>query len=550
MKNIKLIIIVSFLGILAGCSDGFLEREPKSNYVEDTYYASDDALNSICTPLYNRVWFNFNRRAMFGMGSLRANDAYNPYAFPEFVRFQTTSLTSEVAQAWSSLYTVVTMSNSIINGVTNKCTGDVSQEAKDMALGECYLMRGVAYFYMVRIWGPSILFENNDDVVEVPIRPLNPEEDVFKFIIRDLKNACDLLPEQNSEGRATCWAAKALLAKVYLAHSGWDKGGTRNEEELAECIRLCEDVIDNSGASLIEYENLFKYRYNNSNESLLAMQWAPLGSWGTSNCLISDLSFSDVCDVSCWGNNLAASIDMIELYNQDPDDTLRRKATFFNYGSYYSYIHSATGGYTYNKEWMQNKKGVVGCKEDNDNLIAIMNSPLNTYIIRLADVFLIHAEASLGNNESLSGGRGLESFNLVRDRAGINRKSTITFEDIIRERRVEFCMEYQNWFDMVSWYRWKPDYMLDYFNNKQHRGYEIANEGIKLLRDGTISWHVKNFQIDGEDVWDSLEGYAEANPDHQYVTISADNIFLPYPEADKLQNHYLTEEPQPYNFNE
>lgn len=98
-----------------------------------------------------------------------------------------------------------------------------------------------------------------------------------------------------------------------------------------------------------------------------------------------------------------------------------------------------------------------------------MNSPLNTYILRLADVYLTYAEACLGNNSTLSDGRGLYFFNRVRERAKINKKSSITLDDIIRERRVEFGMEYSNWYDMVTWFRYLPDKMLNYFNN-QWRG--------------------------------------------------------------------------------
>ena len=54
----------------------------------------------------------------------------------------------------------------------------------------------------------------------------------------------------------------------------------------------------------------------------------------------------------------------------------------------------------------------------------------------------------------------------------VYKRQRVTFEDIIRERRVEFSMEYCNWYDMVSWYHWKPDYMLNYFQN-QHRGYTV-----------------------------------------------------------------------------
>lgn len=557
IRNTINTVILTLAVILAvSCSDEFLNVIPEGTYTEDSFYASDEALGKACEPLYNRAWFGFHERSMLGLGSLRANDAYNPYFTAEFTRFQTTALTSEVTKAWSSIYVVVSMSNSVIDGVKSKCSPEVTQAAKNKALGEAYLMRATAYFFGLRIWGPMILSENNVDMMLHPIRRLNPEEDVFKFIIRDLRKACELLPEQNEKGRATIWAGKAMLAKVLLAHSGWDKP-VRDESELAECIRLCEEVIDRSGASLIEYENLFRYQYNYSPESLFAMRWAPLGPWGTQNTLISDLSWGDVCDVGCWNNNMCAPIDMIELYNEEPNnhEAVRRKATFFIPGEHYSYILSGHGGYTYpknsaNEGWMQVKKGVVGSKEDNDNLIDQQNSPLHTYIIRMADVYLMHAEASLGNQSELTGGRGLESLNIVRNRARVSTKDKITFEDIIKERRIEFCMEYQNWFEMMTWYRWKPDYMMDYFNNSQTRGYEIRDGGIRVNPDGTISWFVYNHvDEDGEKRWDTLEDYE--NSSYVPVEINTSNIFIPYPERDRLQNPYLSpgQDTEPYDFN-
>lgn len=116
-----------------------------------------------------------------------------------------------------------------------------------------------------------------------------------------------------------------------------------------------------------------------------------------------------------------------------------------------------------------------------------MNSPLNTYILRLADVYLTYAEACLGNNSTLSDGRGLYFFNRVRERAKVNKKSSITLDDIIRERRVEFGMEYSNWYDMVTWFRYLPDKMLNYFNN-QWRGYRT--DAIIKDEDGKLLWEV------------------------------------------------------------
>jgi hypothetical protein len=196
---------------------------------------------------------------------------------------------------------------------------------------------------------------------------------------------------------------------------------------------------------------------------------------------------------------------------------------------------------------MQVKKGVVGCQEDNDNLLAQQNSPLHTHILRFAEVLLTHAEACLGNSDELTGGRGLESFNALRSRASVSTKNKITFLDIIKERRIEFCMDSQTWFDMMTWYRWKPDYMLDYFNNKQTRGYEIRNLGIRVNANGSISWFVYNHVDDaGNKRWDTLEGYQ--NSSYQYVEITPDNIFIPYPERDRLQNPYFGKDTEPYDF--
>ena len=93
-----------------------------------------------------------------------------------------------------------------------------------------------------------------------------------------------------AKGRANAWGAKGMLAKVYLARSGW-KGGTRDNADLEKSKEIAADVINNSGLSLYEnYEDLFKYKHNNNPESLIAMQWVPLGDWGVCNTLLADLA--------------------------------------------------------------------------------------------------------------------------------------------------------------------------------------------------------------------------------------------------------------------
>lgn len=539
MKYRFLTFIFSLI-LLTACSDSFLDREPEGNYLNVNYYTSDKALEQATAPLYNRAWFNFNDRTIVPLGSGRANDNYSPWGFPEFNNFKVTALSTNLTKAWTGLYSVVTMTNSVICDVQTKCGNEVSERAKSIAIAEARLMRACAYFYMIRLWGPVIIFEDNSKVVDNPIQPLHREEDVMEFIIRDLTYAAENLPEiASTKGRVTVWGAKGMLAKVYLARSGWN-GGMRNDADLEKAKELAADVINNSGLKLYEkYEDLFKYKHNNNPESLIAMQWVPLGDWGVCNTLLADLASDTKMTggVNVWSSQ-RASIDMLQQY--EVADTIRRNATFCTPGTYYPYICIAQGGYTFTGSTSAIKKGVPGGPDDdNDGYIKSQSSPLNTYILRLADVYLTYAEACLGNKETIEKEEdGWEEFNLVRDRAIIDRKDRITFEDIIRERRVEFSMEYCNWYDMVSWYHWKPNYMLEYFRN-QHRGYTVDN--IMKDKEGKLHFGRKqgNTFLEGEENWKA------PNED---INIHSGNILMPYPESEVIQNPLLNEEPVAYKF--
>lgn len=589
MKKINVIMVAALAGLslsLTGCSEDFLDQKPKGQYTAPTYYSSDKAVMKGTEPLYNRAWFNFNRRAFVGMGSYRANDAWNPYVSAEFAKFQVTGLTEDMSLAWSSLYNVVTMSNAVLYNLQHYTTSAVTESVKNAAEGECYLMRGWAYFYLLRGWGDNILFEDNQKMVDNPVQPLNPETDVLKFIVRDFRKAVELLPETGTDHHPSRYAAKAALAKALLAQSGWssEKGDhSRDDKILQEVVTLCDEVINCGQYSLLpNYEDLFKAQNNDNSETILAMRWADPNTdeWGTRNALYSDLAFPEVTDVNVWGGALVASVDMIDIYNEEPADSARINATFFTPNHHYSYIKKAEGGYTYAHNWMQLKKGVLGTKADVAPCnLAQMASPLNTYIQRLADVYLMKAEAILGNNAETSDAQALAAFNAVRVRAGVEPYTKITFSDLIRERRIEFCMEYCNWWDMVTWYRWKPQTMLDFFNNKQHRGFEIRENNLFKNADGTFSYRcippgVKTWYIadskghvywndkltvsenDNTPIQTAAQGYKyDLNsllrkyvPGYQAITLSEANIFMPYPESDVIQNHYFNEAPQAYNF--
>ncbi|MBP3775846.1 MAG: RagB/SusD family nutrient uptake outer membrane protein [Prevotella sp.] len=611
MKKLNILLLACSLiamgTLTTSCGKDFLDKTPQHSYTADTYYSSDEAVMKAIEPLYNYAWFNYNYRAMVGMGSARANDGWNPYLNPQFATFQVTGLDGDLANAWKSFYLVVSMSNQLISDINTYCSDAVSEDVKNLAIGEAYLMRGWAYFYLLRSWGDVIVYENNLDMTNTPVVPLTKEEDVLKFIIRDARRAAELLPTASTSNHATKYSAEGLLAKALLAQSGWGKNGTRDQSILDEVVELCDDIINNGPYALMDdYADLFKYDNNNftmqNSETLLAMHWAdPLtASWGTYSANYSDLAWSGASDVNVWGG-IYASVDMLDLYNEDISDSIRFQATFCLPGIYYSYWDTgndlvaaadktpANGypqatGYVYSKKHCQLKKWVVGTKADCQGHLAQMASPLNTYIQRLADIYLIKAEAILGNDETTSDAEGLAAINAVRARAKVdNMLTSYGLAELIKERRKEFCMEFCNWYDMVTWYRWQPQYMLNYFNNKQHRAFMINQGDVLYNADRTISYRTfpnrqsspwyfyddtrsprgcywNDCMRDGDTetvIQTKDEGYvydvdalSRACDGYDPVTLNETNIFMPYPEADVIRNPYFKEPAQSYDFGE
>ena len=579
---------------LTGCGDDFLDKQTNSDYTVPQYFSSNEAVIKAVNPLYNRAWHEFNRRSFLNMGSTRANDAWNPYVNSEFAKFQLTGLNENVSDAWKSLYNVVSMTTETIDNVRNYSTGGVSESVKQQAYGECYLLRAMAYFYLLRGWGDIVLYDNNQEIIDQPIRPLTKEKDVLRFIVRDLRRAIENLPEKGSDNHPSRYAAKAILAKVLLAQSGWDNGGQRDETILREVVSLCDEVINCGQYALMDdYEELFRMQNNDNPETILALRWAKPSSneYGSMNATYSDLAPNDISDdVNVWGGSLCPSPDMIDYYNEEPADSFRLRGTFFTYGRHYDYLWTDKGGFTYKKNWMQVKKGVLGRKADVNGELDQMASPLNTYLMRLADVYLTKAEALLGNQSQTSDPEALKAFNATRLRAKVPAKTSFTFEDLIRERRIEFCMEYLNWFDMVVWYRWKPQYMLNFFNNVQHRAFEIRENDILkndngtfsyrcYLNNGTDCWYFAdwvnyaggtywndfmalNQDVNATNVLDNgniiktkADGYVydvnalvRANTNMIPITLSEANIFMPYPETDVIQNPFFKQPAVDYDF--
>jgi hypothetical protein len=295
----------------------------------------------------------------------------------------------------------------------------------------------------------------------------------------------DLPTTPVQEGRLTKWSAEGMLARFYLTRAGVEGSGNARKQEFLDSAKyFAQRVITNSGKSLLSnYENLFKYPYDNNSESLFELQWVFSGSdaWGTQNSMPEYLAYSPDISFGGWGGDKGATWWMLKQYDgfvEQPDGTLKGRtldqrlhATFMLPGFSYpeitkvtdktKLVYPSTGT---DQNFLAIKKYVIGSPLDLAGQASQQHYPNNTYMMRLAEMYLIYVEAVVGNEGSTSDATAIGYFNNVHTRAGLppyvvggaNGSGALTLDAVYAERFKEFAMEGMAWYDLVSLHYWNP----------------------------------------------------------------------------------------------
>ena len=557
-KNIGLAALLAIS--MVSCKKEFLERPPEDQIVDANYYKTSEQILAGTSGLYNIVWFAYNDKASHGIGDARGGVLASGSYQLENISMNTTAVTGENASSWRSFFNVVGQANAAANNIAKYAGDAVPTNIKNQGIAEARFMRGLAYSYLVQNWGPVPIITDNVALLQDTSIARNTEESVWEFIIRDLRFAANNLPTTNVKGRLTKYAAQGMLSRMFLTRAGVGQSGTRKQADLDSAKFYAKEVIDKSGGTLMSsYEDLFMLKNNNNAESLFALQWTYNGDWGSQNSSQAYLAFGSSITgfADGWGGDLGGSVDQMKLYdpnyvegsnviNISATGDKRRKATFMFPGDHYSYIHqqvddpnnpgktliqeldvplNTTGGLKYNtRAWV--KKYVVGRPQDNDGKVGQQRTENSTYMMRLAEVYLIYAEAILGNNQSTTDAEALKYFNAIRTRAGVPSKSSITWDDIYKERRLEFGMEGMAWYDMVRLYYFNPSKAFAMLNAQARRpNYRIVPNAEK----NPTSWMITST---GESTYQ----------------VGESNFRLPIPAGESTKAPNLSKPAVPYSF--
>ncbi|GAA3553387.1 RagB/SusD family nutrient uptake outer membrane protein [Snuella lapsa] len=341
-----------------------------------------------------------------------------------------------------------------------------STEDKNRIMGEAAFVRALTYFYMARIWGDVPIIDESIESIDQLVTEDGyivdisraPELEVLDYALEAVNKSISLL-EYSSPG-ASDWAirankasAEALKAHIALWYAGRDND---NSTMIQEAINATTSVINNSGASLIDYASegqngvdrmcigqsetsLFEINVSSDvNESFRVTKGDNSHTGLTLNYPFAYSSVntnrSPGWNADFYGNEMMAT-------DSDRENDVRKELFFYEYGT--------TNGsflmkYSYSTQ-----------DPDSENAYAQF-SEANILIFRLADMYLLRAEA---NARSGNGTTAVSDINMVRSKANVPNYTGATdrtslFKAIFDERAIEFVGEAQSGYDRIR---------MDYF---------------------------------------------------------------------------------------
>ena len=246
-------------------------------------------------------------------------------------------------------------------------------------------------------------------------------------------------------------AAEGMLAKVYLTKAG--VGGSINSDDLNNAVKYARLCLAHSTHSLMpSYPDVFRLANNINPETLIAWRWnANNNQWTDQSFMQNDYAPKGFGDDDCWAQWAGMSTDLqeafgIKLLEQTPDIWLnnrdtRLKATMMLPGYKYDYFWTDRGGFEFLRFVYDDTYNPS--VELSDKQVPWLSNPTSPQTASSTDT------------------EALQAINSVRQRAGLVALTSVSFEDIWKERRLELAFEGDRWYDYVRVSYYNSDFCVN-----------------------------------------------------------------------------------------
>lgn len=458
----KLSIISTFaitINILAASCNKDLTQTPISTATTATFYAQPSDFLQGVSATYNALR-NYPDRLLY-LSEIRSDNIYGVSVsgrdwdpINDFASGIAPNV--YVEEAWSADFNGVFKANTVLDQLTKNASSVGSPALANRLTAEARFLRAFFYFDMIRYFGGVPIIDHPVTALEAQSIKRSSVSDTYKFVIADLQFAIANLPANyagtypqyvaTDVGRATKYAAEAILAQVYMARSGptygvQGPGLASGEWNLA--VPLLQDIISNGGFVFnTSYSNIFAY----TNQSPIANKEAIFDVMylsGQNPVVGADFVWQLTPAGYFTSLNIGNSTGSLEiipvsnnLFTSYETGDVRKALTIYSAG--YT-VAGSTENRPFFKKYLDVTKPPSASRFDwSENFIAV----------RYTDILMLKAECILNGSGGGSQTDVDAIVNQVRTRAGLPSKTGITLAQLYDERRREFADEGSRWFDL------------------------------------------------------------------------------------------------------
>jgi len=450
MKYFKLtILVIISLLITTSCLDDMVDSDPKHQLPEETLITDETSAMNALYGVYDGLQDEYATNAYYICFVEVYADAVahtGTYQISEGAVNSIYSNNTILGTTWRRIYQIIIRANKVIKSVTDLPSDKISNDARKQILGESHFIRAYAYFKLVNLFGavPLQLEPLAEGLTNIHLEK-SSEADVYAQIKMDLQVAITNLDHMQSAGEqffANKDVAIGLLGKVQLY----------TNENPTTIVSTLSPVINNTNLGLVSYSDLWTQSANT--EGLLRVDATAADG--------NSLAF--FFDKGKGGRHEVGASEFLRN-SFEPND---KRADFI--------VNKVISGANY---WVITKYNDVSSGSGQDK----------PYILRLADVYLIYAEANMKVGTATAIAEANTYYNLVRTRAGLGTK-TLTSSNwkdlILAERNVELFAEGDRWFDLK-----RQGVAEQYIKAK------LGTDAFTKVKDKYLLWPIPQAEING-----------------------------------------------------
>ncbi|GAA0890467.1 RagB/SusD family nutrient uptake outer membrane protein [Fulvivirga kasyanovii] len=468
MKNLNKYLLVLLVIVLStGCTDDFLDTEPKTTLTDDSFYQTKEDAELAIVGCYDGIQQLYASGVAFPIlsevlsdncfGGTGNTDALNFRVLDEFDLSVSSGEVNILNNNWIAYYKAIYRINVLLQKL-DQINWEGDEAYRNSIEAQARFLRAYCYFDMVRIWEkvPLITEPTTGNISQAEV------DEIYTVIAEDLSFAAENGSETVEPGRVNKWAAKAYLARVFLFYTGYygnnDLVGVVSK---AQALQGLEDVIAKGSYSLVEkFKNLWPaassvpegdgltttYAGKDNAETVFAIKYNITSDYDGNtdgNHWLVLLGFRGQT-FSPYGSGWGACTVSPDLYAVYEDDDARREASIIAIEEEeLDYDNDDQREYT----GYSGKKYIPLANPDGSD-VAVANGAVDFQIgqyqdyvvMRYSDVLLMAAELGSASAQTY--------FDQVRDRAGLTSLPA-TFNNIMKERRLEFALEGIRYWDLL-----------------------------------------------------------------------------------------------------